>query len=67
MTAYPVRELLFSAHSWAIETNAESRVIYQKCTCGWKGRVREFDGALSVYDNAFNWASHFDVSKWSDR
>jgi hypothetical protein len=67
MNSYPVGQTAFCLHAWGIETDTKARLIHQKCTCGWKSRVREFHGALSIYDNAFNWASHFDVSKWSDR
>jgi len=55
------------AHKWGITTDLKSRLIHQKCSCGWKARIRDFDDALSLYDNAFNWANHFDIKPWAER
>jgi len=66
MDLYRPNPVNLDGHCWGITTDFEKQLIHQKCTCGWKARIREFDGALSLYDNAANWANHFDVKKWSE-
>jgi len=66
MNSYPVAKTGLEGHSWGIDSDYKKRLIYQKCTCGWKALVREFDGALSLYDNSANWANHFDIKPWAE-
>jgi hypothetical protein len=67
MNGYPVVRTGLEGHLWGIHPDFKLRVIHQKCTCGWKARIRDFDDALSLYDNAPNWADHFDIKPWADR
>jgi hypothetical protein len=67
MNLYPRAQQSSEVHSWGIDTNFEKRIIHQKCKCGWTARIRDFDDALSLYDNAANWANHFDIKPWAER
>jgi hypothetical protein len=67
MNKYQAPERLLPGHLWGINTDFEKRLIFQKCTCGWKARIRDFDEVLSLYDNAANWANHFDIKPWAER
>jgi hypothetical protein len=67
MNNYLTQERVLAGHNWGIDSDFIRREIHQKCTCGWKARIRDFDDALSLYDNAANWANHFDIKPWADR
>jgi hypothetical protein len=67
MNNYPVGQTGLEGHSWGIDSDFIKREIHQKCSCGWKARIRDFDDALSLYDNAANWANHFEIKPWAER
>ena len=67
MNSYSVPQAGLEGHTWGIHSDLNKRVIHQKCSCGWKARIRDFDNALSLYDNAANWANHFDIKPWAER
>jgi hypothetical protein len=67
MSSYSVAKTSLAGHSWGIDSDYKKGLLHQKCTCGWKARIRDFDDALSLYDNAANWANHFDIKPWAER
>jgi hypothetical protein len=67
MNGYLVPKPVLTGHEWGIYADFKNRLIHQKCKCGWSARIRDFDDALSLYDNAANWANHFDIKPWADR
>jgi hypothetical protein len=68
MNIYLVQECVLAGHNWGIDSDFFNKTeIHQKCTCGWKARIRDFDDGLSLYDNAANLANHFDIKPWAER
>jgi hypothetical protein len=67
MNNYLAQESVLAGHNWGIDSDFIKREIHQKCSCGWKARIRVFDESLSLYDNAANWANHFDIKTWAER
>jgi hypothetical protein len=48
-------------HIWSVATDPIKRQVFQRCSCGWKTKVRDFYGAACTYDTAYQWMNHFDV------
>jgi len=48
-------------HIWSIATDPIKRQVFQRSSCGWKTKVRDFYGAACTYDTAYQWMNHFEV------